>query len=76
MLTLSDHCAVDHHVFVGVIRGQTTKYPFDDTGSTPATQTSVHVEGSKNPLVLRSALCDSITPALIEGMDDEAVWFL
>ncbi|QHC35961.1 hypothetical protein FMA36_11075 [Komagataeibacter xylinus] len=30
MLMRPDNCAVDHHVFVVVISGQITKYPFDD----------------------------------------------
>ncbi|OUI85403.1 hypothetical protein HC62_11150 [Acetobacter tropicalis] len=43
MLMCPDNCAVDHHVFVVVISGQITKYPFDDAGFTPAGQTPVHV---------------------------------
>ncbi len=43
MLMRPDNCAVDHHVFVVVISGQMTKYPFDDTAFTPAAQTPVHV---------------------------------
>ncbi len=38
-----DNGAVDHHVFVAVISGQITKYPFDDTAFTPAAQTPVHI---------------------------------
>lgn len=43
MLMRPDNCAVDHHVFVVVISGQITKYPFDDAAFTPAAQTPVHV---------------------------------
>ncbi|BCI68653.1 hypothetical protein AAJCM20276_32770 [Acetobacter aceti] len=43
MLMRPDNGAVDHHVFVVVISGQITKYPFDHTAFTPAAQTSVHV---------------------------------
>ncbi|BCI67166.1 hypothetical protein AAJCM20276_17900 [Acetobacter aceti] len=48
MLMRPDNGAVDHHVFVVVISGQITKYPFDHTAFTPAAQTSVHVFQSRN----------------------------
>ncbi len=43
MLMLPDNGAVDHRVFVVVISGQITKYPFDHTAFTPAAQSPVHV---------------------------------
>lgn len=43
MLMRSDNGAVDHHVFIVMIRSEMAKYLFDHTSFTPASQSPGHI---------------------------------
>lgn len=43
MLMRADNGAVNHHVFIVMIRSEMAEYPFDHTSFTPAAQSPVHV---------------------------------